>query len=58
MSAKTPKFIRLSVGPVHLGTLGNGAVAGDHDIDVPGGLAQPVECRLVGAPSYIPQVVE
>ena len=33
----------------HLGTLGNGAVAGDHDIDVPGGLTQPVECRLVGA---------
>ena len=33
----------------HLGTLGNGAVAGDHDIDVPGGLIQPVECRLVGA---------
>ena len=32
-----------------LGTLGNGAVAGDHDIDVPGGLCQPVECRLVGA---------
>lgn len=33
----------------HLGTLGNGTVAGDHDIDVPGGLSQPVECRLVGA---------
>lgn len=33
----------------HLGTLGNGAVAGDQDIDVPGGLTQPVECRLVGA---------
>ena len=33
----------------HLGTLGNGAVAGDHDIDVPGGLTQPVKCRLVGA---------
>ena len=32
-----------------LGTLGNGAVAGDDDIDVPGGLSQPVECRLVGA---------
>jgi hypothetical protein len=32
-----------------LGTLGNGAVAGDHDIDVSGGLIQPVECRLVGA---------
>jgi len=29
----------------HLGTLGNGAVAGDQDIDVPGGLTQPVECR-------------
>jgi len=26
----------------HLGTLGNGAVAGDQDIDVPGGLSQPV----------------
>ena len=33
----------------HLGTFGNGAVAGDHDIDVPGGLTQPVERRLVGA---------
>ena len=33
----------------HLGTLGNGAVAGDQDIDAPGGLTQPVECRLVGA---------
>ena len=33
----------------HLGTLGNSAVAGDQDIDVPGGLTQPVECRLVGA---------
>ena len=32
-----------------LGTLGNGAVAGDQDIDVAGGLTQPVECRLVGA---------
>jgi hypothetical protein len=32
----------------HLGTLGNGAVAGDQDIDVPGSLTQPVECRLVG----------
>ena len=31
-----------------LGTLGNGGVAGDQDIDVPGGLTQPVECRLVG----------
>jgi hypothetical protein len=33
----------------HLWTFGNGAVAGDHDIDVPGGLTQPVERRLVGA---------
>ena len=33
----------------HLGTLGNGAVAGDQDIDAPGGLTQPVERRLVGA---------
>ena len=33
----------------HLGTLGNSAVAGDQDIDVPGGLPQPVECRLIGA---------
>ncbi len=33
----------------HLGTLGNGAVAGDQDIDVPGGFTQPVECRLLGA---------
>jgi hypothetical protein len=33
----------------HLRTLGNGAVAGDQDIDVPGGLTPPVECRLVGA---------
>jgi hypothetical protein len=33
----------------HLGTLGNGAVAGDQDIDVPGSLTQPVECRLIGA---------
>ena len=32
----------------HLGTLGNGAVARDQDIDVPSGLTQPVECRLVG----------
>ena len=30
----------------HLGTLGNGAVAGDDDIDVPGSLTQPVECPL------------
>jgi len=33
----------------HLRTLGNGAVTGDHDIDAPGGLTQPVERRLVGA---------
>ena len=33
----------------HLGTLGNGPVAGDQDIDVPGSLTQPVECRLIGA---------
>ena len=33
----------------HLGTLGDGAVAGDDDIDLPGSLLQPVECRLVGA---------
>jgi hypothetical protein len=33
----------------HLGTLGNGAVAGYQDIDVPGGLTQSVECRLVSA---------
>ena len=32
----------------HLGTLGNGPVAGDQDIDVLGSLIQPVECRLVG----------
>ncbi len=35
-------------GP-HLGALGNGAVAGDDDIDVPGGLTQLLECGLVGA---------
>jgi RNA polymerase sigma-70 factor (sigma-E family) len=45
---------RVEVGTIggeagrHLGTLGNGAVAGDQDIDLPGGLTQPVECRLVG----------
>jgi hypothetical protein len=33
----------------HLGTLGNGAVAEDQDVDVPGGLSQPVGCGLVGA---------
>ena len=32
-----------------LRTLGNGAVAGHHDIDVPRGLAQAGECCLVGA---------
>ena len=46
---------RVDVGTIggeagrHLGTIGDGAVAGDHDVDVPGGLIQPVECRLVGA---------
>ena len=46
---------RVDVGAIggeagrHLGTLGDGAVAGDHDIDVAGGLIQPVERRLVGA---------
>ena len=87
MSAKTPNFIGLRLGPApdstrgagepvlfqtrvdrflsspqrvdvgmfgseagrHLGTLGNSAVAGDQDIDVPGGPTQPVERRLVGA---------
>jgi hypothetical protein len=33
----------------HLGTFGNGAVAGDQDIDVPGGLGQPGERCFVGA---------
>ena len=33
----------------YLGTLGNGPVAGDQDIDVPGSVTQPVECRLIGA---------
>lgn len=33
----------------HLSTLGNGAVAGDQNIDVSGSLTQPVECRLIGA---------
>ena len=42
----------------HLGTLGNGAVAGDHDIDVPGGLTQAVECRLVGAQLIVLAKVE
>ena len=31
-----------------LGALANGPVAGDHDIDMPGSLTQPVECHLVG----------
>ena len=45
---------RVDVGTIggeagyHLGTFGNGAVAGDQDIDLPGGLVEPVECRLVG----------
>ena len=45
---------RIDVGAIggkagrHLGTFGDGAVAGDQDIDVPGGLSQPVECGLVG----------
>jgi hypothetical protein len=33
----------------YLGALGDGAVAGDHDIDLVGGLVQPVERALVGA---------
>ncbi|MEU9313212.1 hypothetical protein [Streptomyces sp. NPDC048256] len=33
----------------HLGTFGNGAMAGDHDIDVTDGLTQPVERCLVGS---------
>ena|GEM_PF-2403831 len=46
---------RVDVGMVggeagrHLGALGNGAVAGDKDIDVPGGLSNSVERRLVRA---------
>jgi hypothetical protein len=46
---------RVDVGTIggeagrHLGTFGNGTVAGDHDVDVPGGLTEPVERRLVGA---------
>jgi hypothetical protein len=46
---------RIDVGTIggeaggHLRTLGNGAVAGDHDIDMPDRLPQPVECCLVGA---------
>ena len=33
----------------YLGALGNGAVAGDHDLNLRGGLVQSVECRLVRA---------
>ena len=33
----------------HLGTPGDGAVAGDQDTGVPGGLSQPAQRRLVGA---------
>ena len=57
--ARVDRFLsspqRVDVGMIggqagrHLGTLGNGAVAGDHDIDVAGSLTQPVQCRLVGA---------
>ena len=32
----------------HFGTLSNGPVAGNQDIDVPGSLTQPVECHLIG----------
>ncbi len=45
---------RVDVGTIggqagrHLGTLGNSAMTGDQDIDVPGGLTQPVECRFIG----------
>jgi len=42
----------------HLGTLGDAAVARDHDIHVPGGFVQPVECRLVGAHLIGPAGVE
>ena len=44
---------RVAVGMIggkasrHLRSLGNGAVAGDQDIDVPGSFTQPVECLLV-----------
>ena len=41
----------------HLGTLGDGAVAGDQDIDVPGGLTEPVQCRLVGGHLIVPAFV-
>ena len=57
--ARVDRFLsspqRVDVGVIgceagrHLGTLGDGAVAGNHDVDVPRGLVQPVECRLVGA---------
>ena len=33
----------------YFGTLGDGAVTGDQDIDAPGRLTQSVERRLVGA---------
>src|SRR5262245_42742608 len=48
---------RIDVGMIggeaghHLRTLSNDAAAADQDIDVPGGLTQPVECRLIGAPT-------
>src|SRR5262245_64851409 len=32
----------------YFGTLSNGPVAGDQDIDVPGSVTQPLERRLVG----------
>ena len=32
----------------HFGTLSNGPMAGTQDIDVPGSLTQPVQCRLIG----------
>ena len=46
---------RVDVGAIggeagrHLGTLGDSAVAGNHDVDAPSGFVQPAECRLVGA---------
>ena len=59
VEARVDRFLspsqRVDVGVVggearrHLGTFGDGAVAGDDDVDLPGGLTQPVECRLVGA---------
>ena len=58
IQARVGRFLsspqRVDVGMIggkagrHLGTLGNGAVAGDQDTGVPGGLTQPVQCRLVG----------